>query len=74
MIRRDWSAKPNLEVYKDLVFRQWWTDVKGVAGDDGALTVRGFLGDYEVEARVGCKFATQQARLPAEGATVRVGL
>ena len=52
-------AKPNLEVYKDLVFRQWWTDEKGVAGEDGALTLRGFLGDYEVEARVGCKFATQ---------------
>ncbi|MEK7407115.1 MAG: endo-1,4-beta-xylanase [Acidobacteriota bacterium] len=72
MIRRDWSAKPNLEVYKDLVFRQWWTDEKGVAGEDGALTLRGFLGDYEVEARVGCKFATRQARLPAGGATVTV--
>jgi hypothetical protein len=29
MLRRDWSPKPNAEVYKDLVFKRWWTNANG---------------------------------------------
>jgi len=58
MIRRDWSIKPNGEVWKDLIFNQWWTDVRGVTGTDGVFRVRGFLGDYDVEATVGGQMKT----------------
>jgi uncharacterized protein (TIGR03437 family) len=49
MVRRDWTLKPSGEAWKDLVFREWWTDVSGKTGEDGTFRVRGFLGDYEVE-------------------------
>ncbi len=49
MYRQDWTPKPNAEVWNDLVYRQWWTDVEGVTGPDGVFRTRGFLGDYEIE-------------------------
>jgi hypothetical protein len=50
MFRRDWSAKKNLEVWRDLIFREWWTDVEGITGEDGVFRTRGFLGNYEASA------------------------
>jgi GH35 family endo-1,4-beta-xylanase len=58
MIRRDWSTKPNYDVWNDLLFRQWWTDVRGVTGADGVFRARGFLGDYEVDVTVDGKTRT----------------
>ncbi len=49
MLRRDWSAKPSYQVWRDLVYRDWWTDAEGATGADGVYAVRGFLGDYDVE-------------------------
>ena len=49
MFRRDWTPKPNLEAYRDLVFREWWTDVTGQTDEDGIFATRGFKGDYDVE-------------------------
>lgn len=58
MFRRDWSIKPNGTVWKDLIFTQWWTDIRGVTGADGVFRARGFLGDYDVEAGVGGQVKT----------------
>src|SRR5258707_10160183 len=52
MIRRDWSTKPNYDVWNDLVYKQWWTDVQGTTGADGTYQVRGFLGTYDVDVTV----------------------
>ncbi|MGH9663633.1 MAG: endo-1,4-beta-xylanase [Bryobacteraceae bacterium] len=49
MIRSDWTTKPNYDVWMDLVYKQWWTDVIGTTGADGAFRTRGFLGDYDVD-------------------------
>jgi len=49
LYRSDWSIKPNGEVYKELVFDQWWTDVTGRTDERGRFSMRGFKGDYEVE-------------------------
>src|ERR1035437_6184794 len=35
MIRRDWSTKPNYDAWNDLIYRQWWTDTRGVTASDG---------------------------------------
>jgi endo-1,4-beta-xylanase len=51
--RKDWSLKPSGEVYMDLVFNQWWTDVRGKSDTEGKMRVKGFLGEYEVTVRVG---------------------
>ena len=46
MYRTDWSEKPNLKAYKDLVFGQWRTNLEGTTGEDGRFSGRGFHGDY----------------------------
>jgi endo-1,4-beta-xylanase len=68
MMRRDWSLKPNGEVYKDLVFKRWWTNVDGKTGKEGTFATRGFLGDYEIEVKAGGKTKTVRVSLPKEGA------
>jgi endo-1,4-beta-xylanase len=51
MIRKDWSTKPNYDVWNNLIYNQWWTDAAGVTGSDGIFRTRGFLGDYDVEIK-----------------------
>ncbi len=74
LYRRDWSPKPNAEVWSDLVLRQWRTESQGRAGEDGVYRTRGFLGDYKIEATVGQRRGTAQATLDRDGSTVRVTL
>jgi uncharacterized protein (TIGR03437 family) len=52
MVRRDWSTKPNYDVWRDLIHNQWWTNVDAVTGPDGAFRTRAFLGDYDIEVQV----------------------
>jgi uncharacterized protein (TIGR03437 family) len=52
MIRRDWSTKPNYDAWNDLIYRQWWTDTRGVTASDGVFRTRGFLGDYDIEVTI----------------------
>jgi GH35 family endo-1,4-beta-xylanase len=74
MFRRDWSLKPNGRVFRDLVFREWWTDVRGRTGAGGDFQTRGFLGDYEVEAVLGDRKASARVRLEAGGSAVTLKL
>lgn len=70
MLRRDWSLKPNGEAYKDLVFKRWWTNANGRTGSKGTFAARGFLGEYEIEVKVGGNSRTMRASLPKEGSRV----
>lgn len=74
LFRRDWTVKPNGEVWKQLVFGDWWTDAKRTTDRRGRLVTRGFLGDYEVTAQAGGKAATARASLSKNGAIVAVTL
>ncbi len=53
MYRSDWSEKPNAKVYKDLVLRQWRTNVDGTTDSTGRFRQRGFHGDYTVVVEAG---------------------
>jgi endo-1,4-beta-xylanase len=61
LIRRDWSATPSLDVWRDLIYREWWTDVEGRTNEKGVFETRGFLGQYEVEANGQTKALTVEA-------------
>jgi len=50
LYRRDWSPTPAAEAYRDLVFRQWWTNWRGRADAQGRCEVRAFFGKYRVTA------------------------
>ncbi|MFI5380849.1 MAG: hypothetical protein ACHRHE_16240 [Tepidisphaerales bacterium] len=71
-IRKDWTLKPNGQAYMDLVFKQWWTDVKGKTAADGTFAVRGFLGDYQITVTSGGRTVTDGARLPATGTRLTI--
>jgi hypothetical protein len=74
MLRRDWSEKPNAKAFRDLIFGQWWTDVRGESGAQGEFALRGFQGWYELEVSAGGRSATVQVFLPSEGLETTVGL
>lgn len=48
LYNQDWTERPALQAYRDLVFGDWWTMENGPTGSDGEYDVRGFKGDYLV--------------------------
>jgi endo-1,4-beta-xylanase len=48
LYRNDWSEKPALTAYHDLVFNDWWTDAERNSDESGAYLVRAFKGEYEI--------------------------
>jgi GH35 family endo-1,4-beta-xylanase len=72
--RRDWSIKPAGTVWKDLVFKTWWTDRAGKTDSGGQFTTRAFLGTYRVTVGEGKTRQTKDVTLDRDGATVTVRL
>jgi len=50
---KDWTLKPSGQAYKDLVFKEWWTNLDGKTDASGSFKGRGFLGDYEAVVEAG---------------------
>jgi len=48
LFRKDWSEKPNLRAYRDLVFNEWWTDETGPTNENGKFALRAFKGTYRI--------------------------
>lgn len=74
MINRTWDPKPNHRVWRELVYTQWWTDETLTAGADGRVSLRGFLGDFMIEASAGAKTAHTTVQLASGGASVALKL
>jgi endo-1,4-beta-xylanase len=67
LFRADWSLKPSGKVWMKKVFGDWWTEASGLSDRDGGYEVRGFLGDYEVEAVQGGRRAVSNVKLVQGG-------
>jgi endo-1,4-beta-xylanase len=63
LYRSDWSIKPNGQAFKDLLFRQWWTNASGSSDAAGRYQARGFYGDYRLSVTAGGKTETRNIRL-----------
>ncbi len=63
MYRKDWSIKPNGQVFKDLVFKTWWTNSTGASDATGNFETRGFYGDYKITATLGSRTVTKTVKL-----------
>lgn len=74
MFRKDWSPRPIAAVWKDLIFKQWWTTERGTTGADGTLAVRGFLGSYDITVTANGKTQTAKVQLHQGGTTATVTL
>ncbi|MBC8470541.1 MAG: endo-1,4-beta-xylanase [Planctomycetes bacterium] len=48
LYRRDWTPTPAADAYRDLVFKQWWTQWNGEANTNGQCRVQAFYGKHRV--------------------------
>ena len=51
LYRRDFSPTPAAEAYRNLVFKEWWTDSKVKTDSNGRYRVPAFYGKYTVTCR-----------------------
>ena len=63
LVNRDFSFKPAMNAYRDLVFKQWWTNASGQSDIQGAYGTRGFKGSYTVSVSKNGQSATQAVHL-----------
>ncbi|RDZ51337.1 hypothetical protein C5C07_17275 [Haloferax sp. Atlit-4N] len=63
--REDWSTRPVHDVYKELVFDRWWTEESGETDSVGSYELRGFKGEYIVQAIVDDKTRTATVTVDA---------
>jgi len=71
---RDWTPKPNGQVWLDLVKKAWRTDDTLQTDATGTCATRAFLGDYEITASLGARTATATSTLVQPGGQVTVTL
>jgi endo-1,4-beta-xylanase len=50
LYRRDWSETPAAAAYRDLVYKEWWTNWRGTTDAQGRCEVRAFFGKHKVTA------------------------
>lgn len=74
LFRRDWSLKPNGEVFKRLVFEEWWTRERLRSDAEGRVELRGFLGDYRVTVSHDGRDLVRETALGPDGLTLDVTL
>lgn len=46
LFKKDWSPKPSLDVYRELVLDKWWTDEVATTDENGVLRLRVFKGEH----------------------------
>ena len=63
LYRSDWSIKPNGQAFRNLLFKQWWTNASGTSNAAGTYSTRGFYGDYKLSVTVNGKTETRNIRL-----------
>jgi hypothetical protein len=44
--KKDWTPTLQGQVFRDLVYKKWWTQTEGKVGKDGTFKTRAFYGDY----------------------------
>jgi endo-1,4-beta-xylanase len=74
LVRRDWTLKPNGQVWLGLGTRTWWTEAEGQTDRSGVYRTRGFLGEYGVDVAVDGRVESAQVTLPRGGVAVEISL
>ena len=72
--RADWTLRPAGQVWQNLVRKTWWTDTTAQTGEQGRISLRAFLGDYEITVRSAGLEKTVPAKLDKNGAQISVEL
>lgn len=74
MYRKDWTPKPSLAVWKELILDQWKTRVDSRADAAGQLAAHGHRGRYQATASAGGKTGKADFTLGADGAQAVITL
>jgi len=72
--RKDWSIKPAGKMWKELVFKTWWTDEKQTTDASGFCEISAFLGDYEIVVEHAGRAVTAKATVDKSGRVVTIKL
>ncbi len=67
---KDWTITPQGQAYRDLVFKEWWTQTSGTADASGRFQTEAFFGEYKISANG----ATQDAVLSKKNNSLHVTL
>ncbi len=46
MWKKDWTPRPQVQAYRDLVYKDWWTQITDKADKKGEYRANAFYGDY----------------------------
>lgn len=66
--KKDWTITPQGRAFRDLVFKEWWTQVSGKADASGRFRTDAFFGDYLISSNG----RTQQATLSRKDQSLHV--
>ena len=56
LVRTDWSYRPAMEAWDNLIFKTWRTNLESTTDANGAAAPRGFYGTYKVRVKFGTKW------------------
>ena len=70
----DWNPKPSLDVYRDLVFDEWWTQESGESDEHGRFATEAFFGEHEVSVTYGDESVTETVSVGEDGVTVHLSI
>ena len=68
MWKKDWTPTPQALAYRDLVFKEWWTDISGKADDKGTYKTDAFFGAYIITSGT----ETREVSLKKEDKSIEV--
>ncbi|MBN1819148.1 MAG: hypothetical protein JXR31_04125, partial [Prolixibacteraceae bacterium] len=68
MWKEDWTPRPQVAAYRDLVFNKWWTQKEEKTNQNGELKTRAFYGDYKIT----CNGVTKTVKLSKEKGSAEV--
>ena len=69
LYHQDWSPKPGLAIYRDLVFGQWWSEENATSDDQGRVSLRVFKGTHHVTVTVGEETYESEVAITGSDAT-----
>ena len=67
LLRFDMTPKPAYYTLKNLIKNKWHTELECVSDNSGAVSLKGFFGDYDVEIDIGGKTVTKSLKLSSKG-------
>ena len=72
LYNQDWTPRPALVAYQNLLFNEWWTEESGQSDVDGQYELRGFKGDYDVTVTVNGETYSSSTRFDDQNGSLTV--